>query len=195
VGNIDEYQDQPMVRMRLLRHPDQEGRFEEYPTSLLMMRHVYLTGSTNIDGLEVSIQSREAGKEVPDSPQNLPASTYLHMFGLDELDQANAMNPDGRFDMARSNLWDGWSGFLFLPGLRPFSPPDSVVVGRLIRAGVPPDSALTYREELFGANETVENSLYTLHQNDPLLPVNRYSILVRTSGPETEITSPQDRQQ
>jgi hypothetical protein len=75
-----------------------------------------------------------------------------------------------------------------MPGLRPFSPPDEIVSQRLITAGVSPDSAVTLREELFGASETVSSTMYTLPKGDKTIPENLYQLLVRTSGTETEIT-------
>jgi len=197
VGNIDETPGtRPIARLRLVRHPEQDSDYELHPTAPLMMRHVYLLGSSNVQDLELSIESRSAGNQTPNVPQHLPQSTYLHMFGLDELNQANRPfpqgGPDGLFDISRANLLDRENGFLFMPGLRPFSPPPEVVTQRLITAGVSQDSALTFREELFGASETVSPSMYTLPKNDQTIPANQYQLLARTSGTETEITLPQD---
>ncbi len=195
VGNVDEGSP-PIARLRLVRHPEQDSEYTLHPTAPLMMRHVYLLSATNIQDLELSIESRSAGNQAPNVPQRLPQSTYLHMFGLDEYDQANRRfpdgGPDGLFDSRRANLLDRENGFLFMPGLRPFSPPAEIITQRLITAGVPQDSAVTYREDLFGASETVSPTMYTLPRNDQTIPQNQYQLLVRTSGTETEITLPQD---
>ncbi|MFQ5600159.1 MAG: hypothetical protein ACE5G2_06355 [Candidatus Krumholzibacteriia bacterium] len=193
VGSIEEGAT-PTVRLRLIRHPDQDQEFEKYPTSVHMMRHVYVLPATSLSRLELSIESLASGDQNRDVPDNLPNSTYLHMFGLDELDEANRPVPDGLFDESRTNLWDPQQGFLFLPGLRPFGPPPEIVSLRLRRAGV--DSADAYdpatRDSLFGEVETVRRTMYTLAADDPTIPKNRYQILVRISGAETQITLPQD---
>jgi hypothetical protein len=192
VGSIDEDAAPPAVRMRLIRHPDQESDYHSYPTAPLMMRHVYVLGSAGVEELEVRIQSLQSGDTNPDEPDNVPGSTYLHMFGLDDFDQANRANPDALFDINRSNLLDRDNGFLFMPGVRPFSPPPEIVSERLRSAGIDSSQSIERREELFGVAETVQPRLYTLPRNDPNLPRNRYQILVRTSGTETSITLPQD---
>ena len=179
-------------KLRLLHHPDQDADFYGHPTSLLMMRHVYYLGTTGIQDLELSIETQVPGDLTPAAPDNLPQSTYLHMFGLDELDQANRPGPDGLFDTHRANLLDEDNGFLFMPGLRPFSPPEDIVVRRLIDAGVPEDSALTDRERLFGSAEVVDSRLYTLKDTDQTLPTNHYRLLVTTRGTETQIVLQQD---
>ena len=192
VGVINETVPPVSVKLRLLRHPEQDGDFFAYPTSLFMMRHVYYLGSTGIQDLELRIETQNPGDLAPAEPDSLPGSTYLHMFGLDELDQTNRPPPDGLFDAHRANLLDEDNGFLFMPGLRPFSPPDEIVIQRLIRAGVPEDSARAYREQLFGASEVVSSRLYTLKDRDPTLPQNHYRLLVASRGTETQIVLPQD---
>jgi hypothetical protein len=196
VGEVD--YDAATVKLRLIRHPVQdavndEASFLQYPTNLLMMRHVYVLGAANVQDLEIVIESRSAGDQTPDTPESLPNSTYLHMFGLDDFDQANAPNPDGVFDQFRANLIDRENGFLFMPGLRPFSPPDEIVSLRLQSAGI--DSARAWspasRDTLFGRGERVDKNLYIL-PDDGLLPGDQFDLLVRTTGTETEITLPQD---
>src|SRR5262249_48932675 len=110
------------VRLRLIRHPAQESNFSQYPTASLMMRHVYSLGTQPITRPELHIVSNDPSQENPDPPRNLKTSTYLHMFGLDDLDNGTLQRkPDGLLDND-VNLLDPDQGFLFLPGVRPFSP-------------------------------------------------------------------------
>src|SRR5262249_13980657 len=88
--------DQNNVRLRLIRHPEQESNFSQFPTAPLMMRHVYSLGTQSITRLELHIVSDDPSQENPDSPRNFKTSTYLHMFGLDNVDNSTLANkPDG----------------------------------------------------------------------------------------------------
>lgn len=193
VGDINQ-QAGNFVRLRLIRHPNQDSRFDDYPTASYMMRHVYVLGSTNVTNLEIAIASANPGRLNPEVPERIiPATTYLHMFGLDELtDNSPGLGPDGRFDFSNYNLYDSQEGLLLLPGTRPFSPPDNVVIQRLITAGVSETVARDSVAVLFPESERVPSTLYTLPANDANLPVGRYRIEVVSSGTESEIVLPQD---
>jgi hypothetical protein len=178
------------VRLRLIRHPEQEqGGFTRYPTAPLMMRHVYVLGSSRMTNLTLKIARSGSGIPNPDVPPNVQATTYLHMFGLDDFDAENTRRPDGVFDIQNPNLTNTDEGFLFLPGPRPFSPPDSIVIERLVAAGVTRADATTNLGTLFGG-ERVETSLYTLPERDPGIPALRFQMEAVTSGAQTDITLP-----
>jgi hypothetical protein len=189
VGTVDDnLGGTPQVRLRLVRHPNQDVSFDDHPTSIYMMRHVYVLPATQVSNLDVKIVTHAPGDQDPDIPNRAPQTTYLHMYGLDAVDAANNLTPDGVFDQSRVNLWDPEEGFLYLPGLRPFSPPDQIVAQRLLDAGI----AGADVDSVFGQSERVPPTLYTLPRNDANIPSRKFAIEVRTTGTETEITLPQD---
>jgi hypothetical protein len=75
------------------------------------------------------------------------------------------------------------TGLLFLPGARPFSPPDDIPQERLVSSGLPPALVATALDSLFGADERVPRFLYTLSAEDPALPRGLYRIEVRMNAP------------
>jgi hypothetical protein len=174
------------VRLRLVRHPDQESDFARFPTSPLMMRHVYVLSSANLTNLDIRITRVRTGIQNPDVPPLAQQTTYLHMFGLDDLDASNNLTPDGQFDFQQANLLNRDEGFLFMPGPRPFSPPDAIVIQRLISGGVAPAEATIDKF----ANERVDPSLYTLPPSDPSLPHLEYQLAAVTTGTQTDIALP-----
>lgn len=183
---------QTRVRLRLLRHPEQDASFSTYPSAAYMMRHVYYLGSAGITNLDLRVVSNNPARQPPDVPILLQNSTYLHMFGLDEFGDQNSVGPDGKFDLTDINRLDRDSGFLFMPGIRPFSPPESVLRRRVgtipqigNRANAPIDS-------LFSQEERISPTLYTLKDDDRNLPRLNYHFDVVITGTETEITLPQD---
>jgi len=181
-----------VLRMRLIRHPSQDANFANYPSAAYMMRHVYVLGSQGITNLDLRIAAEDPGRVPPEIPQNLRTSTYLHMFGVDEFDEQNQRRPDGKFDIQDRNRLNTEEGFLFLPGIRPFSPPEATLRDRLLSAGVSPDSAANFLDTIFPLSERVDRTLYTLPANDQFLPRATYRIEATTTGTETEITLPQD---
>jgi hypothetical protein len=180
------------VWLKLVRHPEQETDFNRFPTAAYMMRHVYALGSSDVSNLEVKIVSERSGKDNPDVPDHLPNSTYLHMFGLDDLDTAGQRHPDGIIDLQNPNLVSRENGFLYMPGVRPFSPPDSVLVRRLQATGLSRQVAVDSLDALFPSAERVDSSLYTLGPNDSHLPQRKYHIEATSTGTENEIILPQD---
>lgn len=178
----------PQLRLRLVRHPSQDSNFDRFPTAPLMMRHVYALSSTDLTNLELDIARAQTSLN-PDVPPNVPTTTYLHMFGLDDLDTANNRVPDGIFDIQQVNLIDRDQGLLFMPGPRPFSPPDAVIIQRLTTGGVPADEAQNNFQTLFGG-EVVDPRLYTLPADDPSLPTLVYQIQALTTGTQSDITLP-----
>jgi hypothetical protein len=187
VGSIPSDPNDVRVRLRLVRHPNQDTDFVQYPTNLYMMRHVYVLSSTDITNLDVSIVEDRA-RDNADAPINLPTSSYLHMFGLDDLNEANRLTPDHKFDIANPNLVDLNEGLLLLPGVRPFSPPAEIVRQRL-QSALPAGTVLA--DSLFGPEERLPERLYRLPSDDPDLP-HRYRIDVTTTGTESEIILPND---
>ena len=184
----------PQVRLRLVRHPEQEGSvdFNRFPTAPLMMRHVYSLGTSSITNLELKIaRAQPGGSQSPDVPPNVPVTTYLHMFGLDDYDTSNNRVPDNIFDIQNDDLIDLDAGLLFMPGVRPFSPPDSKIIERLISAGVPAGDAQANFEALFGA-EVVDEALYTLPATDSRIPSLVYNVETVTTGTQADITLPLD---
>jgi hypothetical protein len=182
----------PAFRGRLVRHPDQEANYFAHPTSPYMMRHVYSLGARSITSLELDLVSQLPGKLLPGVPDNIPdpGSTYLHMFGLDEIDQDNRPIPDGVFDEFRANTWDAENGYLFLPGLRPFSPPDEVLLQRL--ASAIGDISNIDLNEVFPPSERVSSTLYTLPEGDAKIPSRTYRMDARVASGDREIILPQD---
>lgn len=179
-----------ILRMRLIRHPSQDTNFASYPSAAYMMRHVYVLGSQGITNLDLKIASEDPGRVPPEIPIQLRTSTYLHMFGLDEFDEQNAARPDGKFDIQDRNRLNLDEGFLFLPGIRPFSPPLETLRQRVASAGAPADSVDALAQAFFNGVERVPSTLYTLPPNDRL--PRQYRIEAVTTGTETEITLPQD---
>ena len=178
------------VRLRLVRHPEQDASFSSYPSAAYMMRHVYYFGSPGITTLDLKIVSNEPSRQPPDVPIKLQNSTYLHMFGLDELGEQGNVGPDGKFDFTDVNRLDRDNGFLFMPGIRPFSPPPHVLEQRVLsipNIGTPPNP-----DSLFTQPERISSTLYTLKDDDVDLPRLKYHFDVIISGTETEITLPQD---
>ena len=175
-----------------MRHPEQDSQFAQYPSAAYMMRHVYYLGSSGITSFDLHIVRDGSGQQNPEVPLQIPTSTYLHMFGLDELDEQNNFVPDGKFDIQVVNRLDRDEGLLYMPGVRPFSPPKSVLQRRLASAGitVPVDSV----DQFFlpHPQEQVPTTLYTLAASDPALPTNRYHFSSVASGTETEIQLPPD---
>jgi len=192
VGDVDEAAGN-LVKLRLVRHPRQDNDFYAYPTALYMMRFVYPLGSTNLNLTAFNVRVvADRPRENPVAPLRLPTSTYLHMFGMDDVNTENGPEPDDLFDVSRVNLLDPIEGMLFLPGVRPFDPPDDALIRRLVSAGISPSGAQDSLDVLFPAEERVPTSLYTLRANDPLLPSGGYRIEVTSSGTESEIILPQD---
>src|SRR5262249_50730689 len=76
------------VRLRLVRHPDQDAAYAAYPSAAYMMRHVYFLGGTDLNDIDVQIASVDPARRDPRAPLRAPMSTYLHMFGLDDFDNA-----------------------------------------------------------------------------------------------------------
>src|SRR5262249_51780798 len=127
------------VQLRLIRHPAQDSNFRLFPSAAYMMRHVYQLGRTVLGDVDVRIVNVARSPESA-TPLRAQSSTYLHLFGLDDVNnQSGASGPDGKFDNDVNRL-DVANGFLFMPGTRPFSPSIRRLQERLASAGVLPDS-------------------------------------------------------
>ena len=181
----------PEVRLRLIRHPDQDSDFYAHPSALYMMRHVYAIGGSEVQSLELDIV-RDQSDQNPDIPLQIPNSTYLHMFGLDDYNESSGqLGPDGLVDLLRENLVDLREGLLYMPGVRPFSPPREKIIDRLVTAGIDRAEATADPERFFPVSEQLDRRLYTLPSTEPQLP-HRYRVDGSTSGTETDIILPQD---
>ena len=192
VGDVNESAGN-RVKLRLVRHPRQENDFYAYPTALYMMRFVYPLGSTNLNLTAFNVRVvTDQLRQNPETPLRIPTSTYLHMFGMDDVDTESRPAPDALFDVSRVNLLDPVEGLLFLPGTRPFDPPDEVLIRRLVGAGFSASGAQDSLDILFPEEERVQTTLYTLRALDPLLPSGRYRIEVVSAGTESEIILPQE---
>ena len=90
-----------------------------HPTWDLMFKNVYSLGATNIDqtSLQVSIQDNFS---TPVSDRTSSGSTFLNLFGLDDLNQAGAPSPDEVIDFNNPNIVNLKSGEVHLPALLPF---------------------------------------------------------------------------
>jgi len=152
-----------------------------------MMRHVYFLGGTDLNDIDVQIASVDPARRDPRAPLRAPMSTYLHMFGLDDFDNATGRAvPDGKFDNDINRI-DAGGGFLFMPGVRPFSPSLKRLRARFAAAGVAPDSIESIAQS-FATFENVPAGLYTLPESDPSTPINRYEIEVRALSSASSAT-------
>src|SRR5262249_7926424 len=98
--------------------------------------------------------------------------------------------PDGKFDNDVNRI-DPDQGFLFMPGVRPFSPPKARILERLLSAHVPAASADSLAQQ-FQLAETAPAQLYTLPATDPKLPQHLFHLEALITGTDTEIILPQD---
>ena len=96
-----------------------------HPTWDLMFKNVYSLGATNIDqsSLEVKIIDNFS---TPVSDRTSNGSTFLNLFGLDELNQAGAPSPDEIIDFNNPNIVNLKTGELHLPALLPFVSSDNL---------------------------------------------------------------------
>ena len=90
-----------------------------HPTWDLMFKNVYSLGATNIDqaSLEVKIIDNFS---TPVSDRTSAGSTFLNLFGLDNLNQAGAASPDEVIDFNNPNIVNLKTGEVHLPALLPF---------------------------------------------------------------------------
>src|SRR5262245_26762915 len=136
------------VRLRLVRHPEQDADYAAHPSAAYMMRHVYILGGMDLRDIDVQIPSLDPARRDPRAPLRAPMSTYLHMFGLDDFDNATGTPvPDGKVDNDINRI-DAVDGFLFMPGVRPFSPSLKLLKARFAAAGVATDSVESLAESL-----------------------------------------------
>src|SRR5262249_14126189 len=152
------------------RHPNQDADYAAYPSAAYMMRHVYTFGGTNLSDIDVQIASLDPARRDPRAPLRAPMSTYLHMFGLDDFDNLTGRAvPDGKVDNDINRI-DAVDGFLFMPGVRPFSPSLKRLKARFAAAGVATDSVESLAQS-FAKFENVPALLYTLPRSDPSTPI------------------------
>ena len=90
-----------------------------HPTWDLMFKNVYSLGATNID--ETSLEVRILDNfSTPVSDRTNSGSTFLNLFGLDDLNQAGASSPDEVIDFNNPNIVNLKAGEVHLPALLPF---------------------------------------------------------------------------
>jgi cell surface protein SprA len=90
-----------------------------HPAWDLMFKNVYSLGATNIDqtSLQVSILDNFS---TPVSDRTTSGSTFLNLFGLDNLNQSGALTPDEVIDFNNPNIVNLKTGEVHLPALLPF---------------------------------------------------------------------------
>lgn len=99
-----------------------------HPTWDLMFKNVYSLGSLNIDptNLKVTIVDNLI---TPVSDRTETGKTYLHLFGLDNLNSAGEIAPDENIDYNNPNIINLQTGEIHLPSLLPFVSDDKLSGG------------------------------------------------------------------
>jgi hypothetical protein len=115
--------DNLILEMLKAPDPDPQGAFGV--TWSLEMRGVYDLGAKNIEGssLEITVLDVLSPRAEPWFPEGSTVP-YLQIFGLDQTDAAGSGPSDGRIDLARVDLHNGW---LFFPAEQAFHPDASLV--------------------------------------------------------------------
>lgn len=95
-------------------------RSPDYSTWPLEFRNVYYLGATNIDpdGFEVQILYKEGN--LGNDERDNEGKTFLHLFGLDSLDENSNPFPDDVIDKYNPNIVNRQTGELIFPMLHPF---------------------------------------------------------------------------
>lgn len=125
-----------------------------HPTWPLAFRNVYYLGASNIDPegfeLQITYKNGRLGNNERDENSGL---TFIHLFGLDSLDENGAYAADDLVDKMNPNIINMSTGELFFPMLHPFEM-DRLTSGDPYRGegnrnaqleSILPDSAYLYR--------------------------------------------------
>lgn len=120
VGAIDfDAQTNSVIFLKMLKPKTTRPSDETWD---LMFRHIYYLGSRNIDedGFEINIfYDPPSGDAQETISTDAGTITYLHLFGLDNVDQGGEDKPDNLIDKNNNILRLG-QGELEFPSLRPF---------------------------------------------------------------------------
>ena len=157
-----------------------------------MMRHVYALGATDI---RTSPQVRivVVGTQLrPERTQNFN-STYLHMFGLDDRNEARGVaEPDDEFDFSNPEPAGPGPGIAVHARRSPLQPSRADRHGAAHRGR----RSCRFRASELGAalpgGRTGQSTLYTLSAADRALPSNRFRIEATITGTGSAIILPQD---
>ncbi|HIF29775.1 MAG TPA: cell surface protein SprA [Candidatus Marinimicrobia bacterium] len=90
-----------------------------HPTWDLMFKNVYSLGSTNIDQTSLQVKILD-NFSTPVSDRTNAGTTFLNLFGLDDLNQSGAPSPDEVIDFNNPNIVNLKTGEVHLPVLLPF---------------------------------------------------------------------------
>ena len=108
--------DQNTLELKMIKS---QSPHPSHPTWDLMFKNVYSIGSSNLDtsNLEVRIIDNFS---TPKSDRSNNGTTFLNLFGLDNLNQNGESSPDELIDYNNPNIIDLQSGEILLPTLLPF---------------------------------------------------------------------------
>ncbi|MDG2287982.1 MAG: cell surface protein SprA [Candidatus Marinimicrobia bacterium] len=90
-----------------------------HPTWDLMFKNVYSLGATNIDQTSLQVKILD-NFSTPVSDRTSAGTTFLNLFGLDDLNQSGALSPDEVIDFNNPNIVNLKTGEVHLPVLLPF---------------------------------------------------------------------------
>lgn len=110
------------VRLRLIKA---KGQDESFPTWNLSMKNVYNLGASGItaDGFDVKVLYSITGE---DQEINPTGRSYNNLMGLDRLNEQGIVSTGGdkKIDYENQFIFDLRNGYLIMPSVEPFNPPN-----------------------------------------------------------------------